>query len=95
MGWDSWGLTIELMRQEVEDVLTIFDTALPSIKTARNVIEHLDDYALDKGNNKKISRKELEVDTWDGSNFGWLDIKLNVRNSQNAAEKLFGTIKKN
>ncbi len=43
--------------------LVEFDKALPDLKTMRDTAEHFDDYSIDKGNNKKLSRKSLEVKT--------------------------------
>ena len=52
---------------EVAQHLTLalqkFDTAIPGLKPLRDVSEHINEYAMDGGRRKSISRVELEAST--------------------------------
>lgn len=60
--------------QDVRAALDAFDAAVPSLKTMRNIGEHVDSYALDspQRHDKSIDRRQLEVGEWDGTTFRWL-----------------------
>lgn len=87
---------------EVRAALTAFDAALPSIKTMRNVGEHIDSYALDspRRHDKAIDRRQLEVGEWDGTTFRWLRQrdgrchKLNTTEALAAAERLYDALRR-
>lgn len=79
---------------QINVAITDYDTKLPYLSKFRNVIEHLDEYAIDEGHTKGISRKEIQVGSWDGNVFEWLNEKLDVNEAEVAAGKLFLTFKK-
>lgn len=74
--------------------LNEFDLALPNLKKLRDVAEHIDDYALDNGRERSISRKALEVSfiSLDGPTLEWLGHQLNAQDALHAAQKLFQAI---
>lgn len=82
--------------QDVKTALKIFDVAIPDLRKLRDVGEHLDVFAIDDPNrNKKyknISRTQLQVGSWDGVVYEWLDVKFNVKEARNEAIKLYKTL---
>jgi hypothetical protein len=74
--------------------LAEFDMALPGLRLMRNVAEHVDDYAFDKGHNPGVTKEMLEVSTLesDGPTLTWLGASLNATRALHAAEMLFQAI---
>ena len=84
---------------EVKPHLTIplqeFQAALPTLKRMRDVAEHFDDYAVDKGRLSDVKRQALEVSSMndEGTVLNWLDVELNSQEALVACQKLFMAIK--
>lgn len=72
-----------------------FDSSLPHLKTMRDVAEHFDDYALDRGRKSEIHRQQLEVSgmSMDGATLEWLGGSLNIEQASAASDSLFAEIK--
>ncbi len=85
------------IRSELTVALQEFDKALPHLKRMRDVSEHIDDYAIDRGRESSISRKQLEVSTVSNddssSTIEWLGVQLNSLEALNASQRLFESIK--
>ena len=79
--------------KDLSAALKAFDVALPMLPLMRNVGEHIDDYALDNGRHKDISRRSLQVGAWDGATYTWLGASLNVENARAAAETLHAAVR--
>jgi len=64
-----------------------FDKALPMLKVMRNVGEHVDDYAVDspRRHHKHVTRYSLQVGTFDGTSYEWLNLSLNIDEARTAA----------
>ncbi len=73
--------------------LKSFDAALPNLKIMRDVAEHIDDYAVDSGKDRNISRKSLEVGSSDGEVWQWLDFEIDASKALSASFALFGALK--
>jgi hypothetical protein len=71
-----------------------FDSALPHLKTLRDVAEHIDDYAVDSGRERSIRRQWLEVSSisMEGPTLKWLRHQLNSEEALRAGQKLFRAI---
>lgn len=80
---------------ELNIAIMKFDKALPMLSTMRNVGEHIDDYALDSPRRryKHITRHSLQVGTWDGVTFEWLDERLNVDDALLASKELYSAVR--
>jgi hypothetical protein len=78
---------------DVAAALKAFDVALPMLPMMRNVGEHIDDYALDRGRDKHVSRQALQVGAWDGRTYSWLGESLNVDVAHAAAEGLWSAVR--
>lgn len=78
--------------QKVNHAILKFDEKLPYLSRLRNVIEHIDEYAIDQGHDKIISRKDLQVGLLDGEVFEWLNVKLNINSAQAASKELFSAL---
>lgn len=79
---------------EVEKAINEFDNHLPSLKTMRDVFEHLEDYAVDSNKRRtNVSRSMLQ--TWVASKDGiqWMDEELKWDDCQTATRDLFETVK--
>lgn len=74
--------------------LSEFDTTLPGLKLMRDVSEHIDEYAFDKGRKREVKREMLEVSTLDsdGPTLGWLGGELNAARALQASGALFRAI---
>jgi hypothetical protein len=59
----------------------------------RDVAEHIDDYAVDGGKDKSISRKNLEVASCDGETWQWLGFEMDIGEAFLASVGLFETLK--
>ena len=75
----------------LESALQDFDEALPKLKEVRDVAEHIDDYSVEKGRRKSVSRFALEVSSIcaDGPTLDWLGAQVNANSAFVAAENLF------
>jgi hypothetical protein len=72
----------------INTALLVFDGALPGLVKMRNVGEHVEDYALDRGRDKSVLRSELQIGCWDGTVYSWLGESLNIDTALDAADKL-------
>jgi hypothetical protein len=81
---------------QVIEAITEFKASLPGLDTLRNIGEHIDEYAVDspKRHDISIDRRGLQVGTWDGTTFSWLNQQLNIDTAMLAAEKLFLAVKR-
>ena len=74
-----------------------FDAALPHMQRMRNVAEHIDDYALDRGRDSAIARQSLEVSSMDADGstlmLKWLGGELSTHEALRASQKLFEAIR--
>jgi hypothetical protein len=84
---------IPIISNDIERGIQEFDAALPMLKNMRDVAEHFDDYALDRGRLKSVSRKGLEVGVVSDTIFQWLGYELNADVALKAAQRLFQRIK--
>jgi hypothetical protein len=66
-----------------------FDAAIPHLKEMRDVTEHIDDYSLDRGLNKNVTRRSLEVGVYGDTVFQWIGHELNADEALRAAQSLF------
>jgi hypothetical protein len=86
---------VKTIKRELDNALNEFDNALPNLTKMRDVAEHIDEYAVDKGKINNISRKQLEVSILDGTTLEWLDDKLDADEALKASERLFEVLKEN
>jgi hypothetical protein len=86
------GLKHPQAKAVLEQALAEFDSKLPGIKLIRNVAEHIDDYAIERGRTRTVSRLNLESSTLSlrGPTLSWLGAYVNANTALRAAEKLFG-----
>jgi hypothetical protein len=77
----------------IKSALIEFDNALPSLTKMRNVIEHIDEYGLDKGRDESVKRHALQVGSNTDTVFFWLDEKINIDDALHAAEKLLLSVR--
>jgi len=59
--------------KHVRQAIAAFDAELPDLKLLRDVAEHIDEYAVDnpKRHHPAVSRKELQVGSWNESVLTW------------------------
>lgn len=65
---------------------------MPTLVKMRDVLEHIDEYALDRGRHTDVSRQRLQVNTWGNGIYRWLDIDFNADTAIAAAIKLFQSV---
>ncbi|WP_144007161.1 hypothetical protein [Pelomonas sp. KK5] len=82
------------IRLLVQPALRQFDLSVPDLKRMRDVAEHIDDYALDRGRSRSVARNSLEVSSLndDGPTLEWLEARLNAEEALHAAQRLFRAI---
>ena len=86
-------LQSELDGASLEGAVDSFDLALPHLRRMRNVGEHVGDYAMENGRDRTVQRKQLQVGSFDGTSFSWLDVELNIDRALDAAERLHRAVK--
>lgn len=69
-----------------------FDDGLPGLRAMRNVAQHIDDYARDKGNNKSIGRKSLEVAIIGPTGLDWMGFSLKPTDAARVGAALFAAM---
>jgi hypothetical protein len=79
--------------KRIRSALKAFDAALPHLKEMRDVAEHIDDYAIDSGRNRSISRKSLEVGSFNSETWQWLGFEIDTGLALSASIALFAAIK--
>lgn len=80
---------VQAVSSLIERGIKAFDKALPGLIAMRNVSEHIDEYAIDRGRNTDIFRSQLQVSTQEGNTFYWLGHTINITGAVKAAEDLF------
>lgn len=80
------------LKSTMQKAIQDFDTALPSRKKMRDVAEHIDEYAVDSGWDRNVSRKSLEVASCDGVIWTWLGYELDANEAMKASEQLFEAV---
>jgi hypothetical protein len=76
----------------MKTALATFDNSLPMLKRMRDIAEHFDDYAVDRGRDRTITRASLEVGVIGDSTFEWLGQRLDTNVALAAAHQLFKEI---
>lgn len=87
---------VAISKDNIKTAINKFDKNIPCLKVMRNVGEHIDSCALDdeKRHHKDISRGALQVGSWDGTTWKWLDLKLNIDDAFRAAAELHQAVRK-
>lgn len=88
----SLAAKVPTIKAEIQTANANFDAALPILKHMRDIAEHFDDYAMDRGRDSSISRESLEVGVVGDSVLQWLDHELNADVALAAAKQLFKDI---
>jgi hypothetical protein len=83
----------EASRPAIEGAIGEFDEALPHLQRMRNVGEHVDEYAIEKGHDRGVDRRSLQVGRFDSTTLEWLGGDLNADDALAAAERLYLAIK--
>ena len=83
------------IKPAITAAIAAFDASLPSLKTMRDVAEHIDDYAIDDGRDSAIRRQALEVGAIRGCQIKWLGLLLDAKQALVASEALFLAIRSN
>jgi hypothetical protein len=84
---------VSSVRVLVEDAIREFDQALPGLRKMRNVGEHIDAFAVDKGRDRTVSRLQLQVGQMNQKTIHWLGEQLDTDVALDAAQKLFDAIR--
>lgn len=89
--------SIPEIQPSLDAAIREFDDALPYLKRIRDVAEHIDDYAVDRGKDSTIARQSLEVSLMSENDsklkLNWLGGELSTDEALRASQKLFETIK--
>jgi hypothetical protein len=88
------GANIPGLSASLDQRASIFEREIPSLRKLRNVSEHIDEYNLDAGRNRSVSRRQVQTWAFDTNDDGglvwrWLGETLDVRRSQEAAVALY------
>ena len=84
---------VPVIRQMMRAGLQSFDSALPNLKKMRDVAEHIDDYAMDRGKDRSIGRESLEVSASDSQQWQWLGFELDAANALSVGARLVAVLK--
>lgn len=86
-------LEVPAIAERVRVAVEAYDAALPNLKKMRDVAEHVDEYAVDEGRDRSISRKNLEVSVVDGEAWEWLGYVIDTGEALSASVALFDALK--
>ncbi|UTA70173.1 hypothetical protein [Emticicia sp. 21SJ11W-3] len=80
---------------KIKEAISSFDKALYMLKDMRDVQEHIDEYAINKGNLKKIDRTQLQVGVLTNNTiYEWLGKTFDANIARSEAVKLYEAVKK-
>lgn len=77
----------------IENAISEFDESLPGLRKMRNVGEHVDEYAVERGRDRSVGRRDLQAGKFDATTLEWLGERLDADGALAAAERLYGAIK--
>jgi hypothetical protein len=80
--------SVPAVSAEMSEAIHAFTRALPRLRTMRNVAEHMDEYAADRGR-ANVERGQVQVGRFGENHYEWLGHELNSDDAFNAAEQLF------
>ncbi len=80
------------IKPTIHQAIAEFDQILPDLRTMRNTLEHVDEYALDTGRNKNVSRTALEVGSFSEEQLEWLGCTLKIQDALKASNLFFKAI---
>lgn len=83
---------VPTMKRDVNRAIKDFDIVLPGLTKMRDVLEHIDDYALDRGKHANVQRQHLQVAMWGNRTYNWLGVKFTANVALSAAERLFASV---
>jgi hypothetical protein len=83
---------VPMIKSMTDVALKEFDAVLPMLKKMRDIAEHFDEYAMDDGRDRNVSRKGLEVGVAGETLFQWFEFELDADVALEAARKLFKSI---
>ncbi|HSS05331.1 MAG TPA: hypothetical protein VLK89_09145 [Solirubrobacterales bacterium] len=83
----------ETNRAAIESAIREFDEALPELRKMRNVGEHIDEYAIEKGRDRSVSRLALQAGSFDNVALDWLGGRLDADEALIVAEAPHRAIK--
>jgi hypothetical protein len=81
------------IRSNIRAALDAFDAALPHLKKMRDVAEHVDEYSVDSGKDRNVSRKCLEVGSCHGETWSSMGFGLDAGDALLASVSLFEVLK--
>lgn len=79
-------------KADIENAVREFDESLPDLRKMRNVGEHVDEYAVERGRDRSIDRRALQAGTFDATTLEWLGERLDADDALAAAERLYRAI---
>ncbi len=80
---------IKSLKSLITPNIKAFDSELPFLTSIRNVDQHFDEYALNKGHNKKVDKTMLETIWIEDETWNWLDYKINLQSAYEAAIEFY------
>jgi hypothetical protein len=83
----------ETNRAAIEKAISEFDEALPNLQKMRNVGEHIDEYAIEKGRDRSVDRRALQAGSFGKVTLDWLGGRLDADAALATAEALHRAIK--
>ena len=70
-----------------------FDKAIPDLRTVRNILEHIDEYRIGKGKNKRVPKDTFQTIIFGDECVKWVDYEINLKSALKASEGLYAAIK--
>jgi hypothetical protein len=78
---------------DLSSAIEAFDKNLPDLRTVRNILEHIDEYRLDKGRNKNVPKDSFQTFILDDDSIKWVNYEVNLAQAIKASGDLFMAIK--
>lgn len=69
-----------------------FDELLPDLRTIRNILEHIDEYRVGKGNNKSVPEDSFQTLLIGNDIVSYVGYEINLESAMLASQELFSSI---
>ena len=78
---------------DISTAINTFDSAIPDLRTVRNILEHIDEYRIGKGNNKSVPKDSFQTILFGKKSIKWVNYEINLESAMKASSDLFTVIK--
>ncbi|MEW8521640.1 MAG: hypothetical protein AB2552_01165 [Candidatus Thiodiazotropha endolucinida] len=78
---------------DIKSAIATFDNAIPDLRTVRNILEHIDEYRIGKGNNKSVPKDSFQTIIFGKESIRWVNYEINLKSAMKASSDLYAVIR--